>query len=752
MFSIGNTTTTSSGVLGGASLVAQHVSNRLARTRNERPQTPSLFSRFCTNVKDTYRKSAVRFGRHRPAAPVLIEDTINTRTVCSKPVTLPELDLSPTSCLLTSEVEHYYEALEHRTIAQHTPTQKAEVMELDCVNTTPTMKSSSFDNANNGSEEDSDHAVLSSTSSVYSSGSAERTCTDSEQDAPSFLQITPLQDQESPTKSVILNADILSSKPGADLPCLYKITTSNNKDSNTTLTESPYSLMKQRKLQKLAWAVGKVKFFVNLNFHLSPRREAVLPEALSTEENDMAEEEEERCQWHIIRKIPLKTYRSLILSLPFATNLLNAFVYHATRGSYHYAFFIKALNNQRVVEKFIVKVPGHGTPDRWTAEDGYMLEREVETMKLVHSKTSVPVPKVMAWSSTLDNSVGFPYVVMEYLGGQDASNIWYDQAQDCNDTFQPADFPSLDIEQKRINFLRSLAGVMTELDKITFDGIGLPYAVNGTDSETCRYPVGETHVWPSAMDVHYLETRDPSKSTQEYTMAARQAFVVPNTDTNEEGDQDQREVLGVYKLLDMVLSHSVFQSKSGDTFVLQHDDLDLQNILTDADGNITGIIDWDGSMAMPRCVGHAAVPKFLQRDWFPGGVTGRPRLICRAQQYRDIYAAAMVEAGNLDARYTSKSAIYQAAFAALYEGGDIFNFATKICRAIPDFFMPTNEFVAFLASPNAWKVEPWLKQNLDKILDPELPATSFAEINASMALNSWMFGFDGLLKDGFNGK
>ncbi|KAH7391149.1 hypothetical protein DE146DRAFT_634981 [Phaeosphaeria sp. MPI-PUGE-AT-0046c] len=57
-------------------------------------------------------------------------------------------------------------------------------------------------------------------------------------------------------------------------------------------------------------------------------------------------------------------------------------------------------------------------------------------------------------------------------------------------------------------------------------------------------------------------------------------------------------------------SISVFQS--------QHNDLDLQNLLTDDEGNVTGIIDWYGSISPPRCVGHAALPSFLCHNWFPG--------------------------------------------------------------------------------------------------------------------------------------
>jgi hypothetical protein len=48
-----------------------------------------------------------------------------------------------------------------------------------------------------------------------------------------------------------------------------------------------------------------------------------------------------------------------------------------------------------------------------------------------------------------------------------------------------------------------------------------------------------------------------------------------------------------------------------------------------------------------------------------------PHMAWNFHYYRKIYAAAMVEAGNTeDAKFTLKSAMYQAAVAAVTEGGD----------------------------------------------------------------------------------
>lgn len=48
---------------------------------------------------------------------------------------------------------------------------------------------------------------------------------------------------------------------------------------------------------------------------------------------------------------------------------------------------------------------------------------------------------------------------------------------------------------------------------------------------------------------------------------------------------------------------------------IRHRDLDMQTIFVDVFGNVTGILDWDGCLAVPRGVGYASFPEFLRRYW-----------------------------------------------------------------------------------------------------------------------------------------
>ena len=269
--------------------------------------------------------------------------------------------------------------------------------------------------------------------------------------------------------------------------------------------------------------------------------------------------------------------------------------------------------------------------------------------------------------------------------------------------------------------------------------------LNGECDNERSHPVGKTYVWPYASDVHCAVERPAFPSTHEYVRAALETFTGPEDATDCAGGDDEDR--GVRKILDIVFAHPVFNSQQDETFVLQHEDLDLQNILTDAEGNVTGIIDWDGYLAMPRCVGHAAVPNFLRRDWFPGTVTRRPHMSFQTEYYREVYAAAMVKAGNPDAIYTLKSPIYQAAFAALYEGGSCSDFVEKFLRSIPKFLASVPFWVAMLGSLEGHTdLEALMTYRLNKVIKLELPSVTWQEVEADLAAWEWMTDVQGLVE------
>ncbi|KAK3329701.1 hypothetical protein B0H66DRAFT_35093 [Apodospora peruviana] len=59
------------------------------------------------------------------------------------------------------------------------------------------------------------------------------------------------------------------------------------------------------------------------------------------------------------------------------------------------------------------------------------------------------------------------------------------------------------------------------------------------------------------------------------------------------------------------------ESTTQEGFVLAVPDFDSQNIMTDDQGNLTGLIDRDFVQTMPRCLGYSRYPGWITRDWNP---------------------------------------------------------------------------------------------------------------------------------------
>jgi hypothetical protein len=525
----------------------------------------------------------------------------------------------------------------------------------------------------------------------------------------------------------------------------WPIATDNMSSNEQILPTKRWSKFPKQKMLDALLNLMKLKAFVP--HKTKPTLSAPISGCVSVKKKDI-----DRAQWEVLYAINKEVFKKLLVdSLSTPVRKRTVRFRGSTTGGYHFVVFMDAFVSKDKTDDYVIKVPGHGTRGRWGPEDEYMLTREAEALLHLSSSTNLPVPKVISYSATVDNEVGFPYIIMTRLPGQSADKIWFDQPYDPDTAYQHADFPTVGTEKKRVNFLRSLAEVMTQLQDVQFDSIGLP----APQHDVSPFPPlllssDKTYVWPYA-DAHKFEEREPSTSTQDYVRTGLVYHNVPQPDEDGMFTTAQLEILGAHKIIKMIFAHPVFHSDPGETFVLQHSDLDLQNILTDENGNITGIIDWDGSMAMPHCVGHAAVPNFLRRDWFPNSdaLLRRPHMSFQLDHYREVYAAAMVHAGNPDAKYTTKSAIYLAALAAIYEGGSINDIVEKILGVVPCLRLDAGEFCEKLGANDNWKAaEQVLEKEVHKLLEPQLPSVTWEQVKEELKeleLREWMVNFEGFL-------
>ncbi|KAF1831323.1 hypothetical protein BDW02DRAFT_606904 [Decorospora gaudefroyi] len=226
---------------------------------------------------------------------------------------------------------------------------------------------------------------------------------------------------------------------------------------------------------------------------------------------------------------------------------------------------------------------------------------------------------------------------------------------------------------------------MAELQTLQFDKTGM---LNLDKSD--KPAVG--HFWETVGGIY--KKRQPVSSTLNF-LFSRIEDRWPTDQTLDddisgaseaEHTRDLHQDRGMRKIIEIIFTSPPFTPASTDekeTFVTRHPDLDLQNILTDNQGDVIGILDWHEAVTAPRCVGYAALPHFLTHAWHPGfSLQEPPYLSWTVDHYRRLYADAMKQA-CVDGKYTYKSAMYQAVYVSVTRGGSAPDVVNKVLLQLP---------------------------------------------------------------------
>jgi serine/threonine protein kinase len=457
------------------------------------------------------------------------------------------------------------------------------------------------------------------------------------------------------------------------------------------------------------------------------------------------DDKHDRRDFIAIRAITRKTLQNFVLDLLYTGEEAcprTCRVQTRKEGSFHHVVILRIDFSDHTNQEYVLKIPAHGTPEFWQKGDAYMLRSEAILLQHIRHHTQCPVPEVVAFDETLDNPIGVPYILMKKLPGMSAYDMWQERiyvSPTSGDAHLNADEPSLDLEKKRITFLESLATAMALLQKLKFEKIGTPVFKRPDDDQPTSF--GPVWRWHSTAQMHELTPIQPYyTSALFYEDGLSRVWTRAGLAHLEPRSDFFYMAKGARKIMHMLLTSPPFARtpqpppaetddmndaqpvpRKLETYVLRHDDLDLQNILIDDDGNVTGIIDWDGCMSVPRCIGPTSLPMFLRRDWLDDHTINHfPHMTWSLDRYRNIYSTAMHEACNGgDAKYTKKSAIYQGLLAVLYEDADCREFLGKLLAEIPEFRrVDPNELYLRLGKgwPAAEKV---LKGKVAGVLVPE---------------------------------
>lgn len=239
-------------------------------------------------------------------------------------------------------------------------------------------------------------------------------------------------------------------------------------------------------------------------------------------------------------------------------------------------------------ESWAIKFPLGGTTHEWTKKRAADLRAEALIMKLVKSKTTIPIPKVIRYDATQENPLGCPFIIMEWVEGRGLTHPWagWDEGQ----TKEAGD-------KLHMTVLKELASYVTQLNQFSSWSIG----------------------WPDFDDDGKLilaSTPEQSSIGNHKTSLDFLRSNLPNTP--DEGSANLNK--GIIKFLNMIMQwveeESLIEDPRG-AAVLVHFDLDAQNILVDQYGHIKALIDWADAFFAPRFLGNEAYPLLLRKDWFP---------------------------------------------------------------------------------------------------------------------------------------
>ncbi|POR32133.1 Uncharacterized protein TPAR_07635 [Tolypocladium paradoxum] len=291
--------------------------------------------------------------------------------------------------------------------------------------------------------------------------------------------------------------------------------------------------------------------------------------------------------------------------------------------------------------------------DRSKLDIATTLGLEIASMRFFKARTSIPVPEVHFCDSDTSNSVGAPYMLMDYIHGTVATKLR--SANNCAIGL----FGTPEQDRK---FRRQMASIQATVSSFTFDRIGSLYQ----DEKTFEFFIGpefETGKgpWVSSAD-YYSDLAD-----------FRLEECVRNADL-ETQTSISFAIPTLFKHLISLYGHR--RSMRG-PFRLVNRDFGAHNLLVNNDFDIVGVIDFDAVMAAPiEVVAQFPALTGLSPET-PGHVETRPLAIerirrtrPRLKEYRDLVEAAEAGMGanNPNRRGGTVASLLLSDAASIYQG------------------------------------------------------------------------------------
>lgn len=190
---------------------------------------------------------------------------------------------------------------------------------------------------------------------------------------------------------------------------------------------------------------------------------------------------------------------------------------------------------------------------------------EIATMRVVASRTTIPLPTIYHFEVDASNVFGFRYILMQALPGRHAQSGL-----------------ALSVPEERLRTLTDqLADYYHQLSRLRFDRIGRLWCGRTAEEQPSIVPVPNVGgSFSTSLEYFYVLRKRHNRIIQ----------------SEHAGDKEWMTAVWV---LEQALPSIIVEEFIHGPFPLCHIDLHYNNILIDDDFNITGIIDWSDSQTVP---------------------------------------------------------------------------------------------------------------------------------------------------------
>ncbi|KAB8069206.1 kinase-like domain-containing protein [Aspergillus leporis] len=280
-------------------------------------------------------------------------------------------------------------------------------------------------------------------------------------------------------------------------------------------------------------------------------------------------------------------------------------------GGFNRVFIFELNNSKRIVARLPFSLAG---PAQLTTSS------EIATIRYLQTKTTIPIPRILDWccdATSIDNSIGSEYIIMEHAAGVQLHKKWQEMAGD-----------------QRVRCIDAIYQKAKEVVDLQFPCFGSLYLADSPvspdnkqtlDEEFCIGPHCGTRYWECGVgeDGYYHNTkpnRGPWNDLTNYCDGLIDAGLsrLPPMDSDMKSRPAYHGSTETHKIL-LSQARDVLNHMSGDpriaasaTPVLFHPDFHKRNIfVSDHDPSIiTGIIDWQAASIEPAFWYSDEIPDF----------------------------------------------------------------------------------------------------------------------------------------------